>query len=211
MILVVNSRQEKIRTTADRGKSCQPADLFPNGALRNGHVKGAILGAENGVALVSQFMKVRIVCPYIHVKFELTDKTRAAHEGRNPSFDAVLGSIVWQRGTVSPAPPNHLPSIHVCCGIAWIHAANVRSQRAAIPMRVHGSIIEIIVTAVISAEDGIILVRSKYKRSATSPTSHQFRSDPFLLFRCLPMLPEEITKGADMLFHSEISHIATVL
>jgi hypothetical protein len=77
-------------------------------------------------------------------------------------------------------------------------------------MGVHGSVIEIVIPTIIGAEVGIIVARREYKRSAASPTSHQFRSHQFLLFTCLTMLSEKITKSTDVLFHFEISHVAAV-
>src|SRR5215510_13188556 len=143
-------------------------------------------------------MKIGIVYPHVHGKLELTDEAGTAHEGGNSPFYAVVRGTLWQRRTVSPSASNHLPTVHVHCGIARIHPPDVRSQWAAIPMRVHGSVIEISVTGAISAESGIVLIRREYKRGAASPTSHQFRSHQFLLFRCLTMLSEKIMKGADV-------------
>src|SRR5215470_9302490 len=141
---------------------------------------------------------------------KLSNQTCAAHKSCNTPFYAVVEGALRQRRTIYPSTSNHLPTVHVHRGIARIHPPNVRSQWAAIPMRVHGSVIEIIVTAVISAESGIVLIRREYKRGTASPTTHQFRSHQFLLFRCLTMLSEKITKGADVLFHSQISHVAAV-
>src|SRR5580765_3975316 len=104
-------------------------------------------------------MKVRIIGPDVHGKFKLADKTRTAYEGRDATFDAVVGSTLWQYGSISSPSPNHLSAVHVCCRISRIHPPNVRTQRAAITMRVHGSVIEIVVTTVISAEARIILLR----------------------------------------------------
>src|SRR5262249_51713495 len=160
--------------------------------------------------LISQLMEARIVGPDVHGKFELADKARASHKGGNSPLYAVVGGTLWQRRTVSSSTPNHLPPVHVRRRVAWVHAPNVRSERTAITMRVHGSVIEVIVPAGISPQAGVILVRREHQRSAASPTSHQFRGDPFLLFRCLPVLSEEITKRTHMLFHPEISHIAAV-
>ena len=119
--------QEEIRAAPDRAKSRQSPDFFSNGSLRNGHVKSAILCAEYGITLVSQFMEVRIVGPHIHREFKLADKARAANESRNSPFYTVLGLILGQRRTVSPAAPNHLPPVHVCRGISRIHTPNVRT------------------------------------------------------------------------------------
>src|SRR4029077_19374390 len=96
-----------------------------------------------------------------------------------------MGGTLWQRGPVSPAAPNHFPPVHVCCGISRIHTPNVRTQRAAITMRVHCSVVEVIVPAVISAEAGIIFVGGYHERSTASPAAHQFGRDPFLLLRCI--------------------------
>ena len=91
----LNSGQKEIGTTPDRGKGWESLDLLSNGALWDRHVKRAVLCAEYGITLVSQFMKVWVVGPHIHREFQLPDKTRTPNKGRNSPFYPVLGSTLW--------------------------------------------------------------------------------------------------------------------
>src|SRR5690348_18031301 len=117
-------------------------------------------------------MEIRIVRPDVHGKLELTDEAGTTYEGRNSPLYIVVGCTLGQCGAVSSPASNHLSTVHVFGTISRIHPPNVGTQRAAVAMRVHGSVTEVIVAAVISSKLGVILVRSENKRSTTSPTSH---------------------------------------
>ena len=165
---------------------------------------------KDRIALVSQFVKVWIVRPHIHRKFKLADEARTADERGDTSLYAVVGDTFRQRRTVGPPAPDHLPPVHVHCGIARVHAPDVRTERAAIAVRVHLCVIEIVAALRISTELWIVLIRREDKRSAAPPSSHQLGSYQFLLFRCFTMGSEEIAKRAYVLFHSQIGNIAAV-
>src|SRR5947199_5160210 len=202
--------QKEVSAGSDRGESWQALDLFPNGPLWDGHVKSAVLCTENWVALVSQLVKVWVVRPHVHRKFKLADEARTAHERGDASLCAVVGDTFRQRRTISPPAPDHLPPVHVHCGIARVHAPDVRTERTAIAVRVHLCVIEIIVALRISTELWIVLIGREDKRSAAPPSSHQLGSYQLLLFRCFTMGSEEIAKRAYVLFHSQIGNIAAV-
>src|SRR5579864_7789706 len=170
------TRQKEVSAASDRGESWQALDLFPNGPLWDGHVKAAVLCAENGIALVSQLVKVWVVRPHIHRKFKLADEARTAHERGDASFYAVVGDTFRQRRTISPPSPDHLPPVHVHCGIARVHAPDVCPERAAIAVRVHLCVIKIVAALRISAELWIVPIRHEDKGSAAPPSSHQLGS-----------------------------------
>src|SRR5258705_10655067 len=88
----VYTRQKEVSAASDRGESWQALDLFPNGPLGDGHVKGAILCAKNRIALVSQLVKVWVVRPHIHRKFKLADEARATDERGDTSLYAGVGN-----------------------------------------------------------------------------------------------------------------------
>src|SRR5436309_14811237 len=117
--------QKEVSAASDGGESRQADDLFPNGPPWDGHVKSAVLCTENRIALVSQFVKVWVVRPHIHRKFKLADEARTANERCDTSLYAVVGDTFRQRRTISPPSPDHLPPVHVRCGIARVHAPDV--------------------------------------------------------------------------------------
>src|SRR5262249_14526738 len=76
-----------------------------------------------------------------------------------------------------------------------------------ITLRVHFCVIEIVITLVISAKCGIVLLGREDKRSSTPPTSHQFRRNQLLALGCWStMLAEKLAKSTDMLLQSAIGH-----
>src|SRR5215470_17310094 len=121
----LDSGQEEISAAPYRRKPRYPTYLFLDGSLRNCQIVSTILSTEDRITLISQLVESRIVGPDIHGKLELSDEAGTAHERRDSPFYAVLGSTLWQRRTVSPATPNHLPPIHVCRGVSRIHPSNV--------------------------------------------------------------------------------------
>src|SRR6266849_5314872 len=137
--------QKEVRPAAYGREGRQAPDLFPDGTLWHGHVKCAILSAENGIALVTQFVKVWVVGPHVHRKLKLAHQACTTDKRGDPSLDPVIRRTLWQGRTVSPPAPDHLSPVHVHCGIARVHAPNVRTERAGITVRVHGSVTEIII------------------------------------------------------------------
>src|SRR5260370_42304884 len=89
--------QKEVSAASDGGESRQADDLFPNGPLWDGHVKSAVLCAENRIALVSQFVKVWVVRPHIHRKFKLADEARTANEPLHTSSLAGRRGPLLQR------------------------------------------------------------------------------------------------------------------
>src|SRR4051812_40493287 len=81
------------------------------------------------------------------------------------------------------------------------------SKRDGIALRVHFSIIEIVVALVISSECGIVLLGRQNERSSAAPASHQLRRDQFLALNSwATMLTKKVAKSTDMLLQSSIGH-----
>jgi hypothetical protein len=78
-------------------------------------------------------------------------------------------------------------------------------------MRVHGAIIEIVVSLRIGAEAWVIFGGCEDKWSAASPPPHKLGRYQLLLFWRLAMLTEKIAKRAYVFFHPEIGNIATIV
>src|SRR5262252_8651236 len=105
----LDSGQEEISAASDRGKRRYPPYLFLDGPLRNRQIVRTILGTEDGITLIPQLVEIRIIGPDIHGKLDLTDEAGTAHEGGNSPFYSVVRGTLWQRWTVSPSSPDHLP------------------------------------------------------------------------------------------------------
>ena len=160
------TRQKEVSAASDRGESRQALDLFPNGPLGDGHVEGAILCTKNRIALVPQLVKVWVVRPHIHRKFKLADEARTADERGDTSLYAVVGDTFRQGWTVGAPAADHLVAVHVRRSVARVHAPDVRTERAAITVRVHLCVGKIIVALRISSEGWIVLIRREDKRGA---------------------------------------------
>src|SRR3954451_6804295 len=102
---------------------------------------------------------------------------------------------------------NHSSSLHVRRSIAGIHAPNMCSKRNGIALRVHFSVIEVVIALVISSECGIVLLGCQNERGSAAPASHQLRRDQLLALGCwATMLAKKVAKSADMLLQSAIGH-----
>src|SRR5262244_2074548 len=112
--------QKEVSATPYCGERGQAADLFSDGPLGDGHVEGAILGSKDGIALVAQFVKIRVICPDIHRKFKLPDQAGASNKGSDSPFNAVFWSALWQWRPISPSSTDHFSPVHVHGSIAGI-------------------------------------------------------------------------------------------
>src|SRR5258705_6971279 len=119
--------QEEIRAAANGGECGKPLDPLANGPLRYRHVIRPVVSTDDRIAFVVQVLELRIVDPDVHGEFELTNQTGATDEGRDPTLDAIVGCPFRQRWTVCTASSDHLPALHVLCGVARIHPADVRA------------------------------------------------------------------------------------
>src|SRR5690348_18321697 len=85
-----DARQKEVSPAAYRCESRQASDLFSNGPFGDAYVKCAVLSPEDGIALVPQLMKIRIIRPHIHRKLKLTNQTCATDKRRDSSFDSIF-------------------------------------------------------------------------------------------------------------------------
>src|SRR3982751_5181394 len=137
--------KEEVRSPTQRGELRQSFDLLADGPLRDGHVECAVLRAADRIVLVAELVEGLIVHPHIHRKLELADEAGAADECSDASLHSVLWSIVGQSGAVSPAASDHPATLHVHCGIARIHATDMRAEGTAVAVRIHLAVVEIVV------------------------------------------------------------------
>src|SRR5262245_18590689 len=73
--------EEEVGAASYRGEGWKPLDHLPNGSLGDLVFQRAVLGADDRIAFVAEFMKRPIIGPDVLSKLELPDKTGATHEG----------------------------------------------------------------------------------------------------------------------------------
>src|SRR5205809_3365237 len=117
-------------------------------------------------------MKVFVVNPDVLREFKLPDEAGAAHEGGDASLHTIIGRAFRQRWSVGSPAADHAPSIHVRSRVARIHAPNVRTKWRGVTVRIHLSVIKVVVALAVGAERRIVLFRREDERSAASPASH---------------------------------------
>ena len=127
-----------------------------------------------------------------------------------PSLHAVVRRALRQRRTVGAAAADHLPALHVLGGVARVHAPDVRADRAAIPVRIDFLVQKVVGPLKIAAKCRIVFVRAQHQRRSATPPSHQLRRQQLLLVRRVRLLPQELSKQADVFFHSQVGEIAAV-
>src|SRR5438309_10808389 len=152
------ARKEEVSAASDGGEGRQTFDLLFDGALRKREIEGAVLCADERIALIAESLEVGIVGPYVHGELKLTHKAGAADKGGDTSLDAVVGNTFRQGGTVGAAAANHLVPFHALGGVAGIHPAYVRTYGAAVSVRVHLAVVEVVGALPIAAEFGVVLV-----------------------------------------------------
>src|SRR5262249_7600948 len=154
----------------------------------------AVLVADNRVALIAELVEISIVDPDILRKLELPNEACANHEGSNPAFDAVIRRVLWKVRPVGRATADHAAPIYIYCRVARIHAANVRSERNRIPLRIHFLVVEIVISLWIGAQAWIVFFRRQNERRPTSPAAHQLGGNQFLLFWSFAVLAQEVAE-----------------
>src|SRR5947207_2864329 len=121
--------QKEVRAALDGRKRWQPLNCFANRPLRDFEFERSVVGADDRVALIAKFVEVFVVYPYVLREFELSDQAPANHKRRDPALLAVLRRAFRQLWPIRGAAPNHPATVHVRCGVARIHAADVRAER----------------------------------------------------------------------------------
>src|SRR4051794_35859033 len=75
--------QKEIGAAFHAGESRQSLDRLSNRAPGNLELERPVVIADDGIALVAELVKIRIVRPDVLRELELTDEARADHEGRD--------------------------------------------------------------------------------------------------------------------------------
>src|SRR3974390_1640273 len=102
-----NAGQEEVRSASNCCEGRQALDFFSDLSLGAGHVERAILCSEDGIALIAQFVKIRVIHPDVHGKFELANEAGATDKGRDPTLHAVFRSSFGKGRTVRASAANH--------------------------------------------------------------------------------------------------------
>ena len=108
-------------------------------------------------------------------------RTRLAHPTK-AAIPRSMPSSGAPSGSGGPYVPPRRTPVHVHCCIARVHAAYVCTERAAITVRVHLCVIEIVVALIIGTKLGVIFIRRKDAWSAAAPA-------PSVWQRLIPAVP----------------------
>ena len=155
-------------------------------------------------------MEIRIIYPDVHGELELTNQACTTDKGSDPPLNTVIGGSLRKRRSIRASSSDHFPALHINGGVAWIHAPNVRSERARETVRVHFAIIKIIRSLRICTKAWIVMIGCKNQWCAASPSAHKLRRDQFLLFLGFAVFAEKLAKCTDVFLQPEISQIAAI-
>src|SRR3954469_5222322 len=124
----VESRQEEVATTPERGESRYPLVHLADRSLGNGEIEGSVLRSADRVVLVAWFLERLVVDPYVLRELELAHQVGTDDERSDAAVHTVVGCIIGQRRAVGRAAPDHPAAIHVVRGITWIQPPRMRPQ-----------------------------------------------------------------------------------
>src|SRR5688572_4976410 len=172
-----NPRQKEVGAALHGGKCGQPRDLLFDRPFRNRHVVRAVMRTDEGIPLVAELVELGVVGPDVLRELVLPDQTGAADKGGDTPFDSIFGSTFRQRRPVRSAATNDAPTIHVHGGVARVHAPDVGAEWDRVAVRVHLSVIEVVVALWIRRQLGVVLRWRKHERCAAAPPAHQLRRD----------------------------------
>ena len=140
----------------------------------------------------------------------LPDQAGAADKGGNAPFDAVFGRAFGQRRPVRPTAADDAAAIHVHGRVARVHAPDMGTEWDGVAVRVHLSVIEVVVALRVRSKLRVVLRWREHERCAAAPPAHQLRGDQFLLLRRGAVRSQEIAEGAHVLVHPAIGEKAAV-
>ena len=206
----LDARKEKIGSASDGGKRREADDFLPDRPLGNLVFEGAVVVANNRVALVLQLVKVPVVDPHVLRELELANQARAPDERRDAPLESVFRRTFRKRRPVRASTPDHPAAIHVRGRIAGIHPSHVRPERRRVTVWILLRVIEIVVPLRIRAKRRVVVLWREHQRSAAAPATHQLRRDKLLLFWCVPMLAKKIPERTHVLFEPAVGQIAAV-
>ena len=145
-------------------------------------------------------------CANSNCLIRLAQPTKAAMPRSTPSS----GRALRQRRPVGPAAADDAAAIHVHGRIARVHAPDVGAERDRVAVRVHLSVIEVVVALRVRRKLGVVLRGREHERCAAAPSPHQLRRDQFLLLRRGAVRSQEVAECADVLFDPAIGEKAAV-
>src|SRR5262245_39726428 len=204
-------REEEVGTAPDGGERWQSDDLLSHWTFGDLELQRAVLGADDRIALVAEFVEISVVDPHILSELVLANQAGAEHERRDAPLHAVVGGTFRQVRAVSRATGNHAPAVHVHGRIAGIHATDVRAKWHGIAVRILMFVVEVVVPLRIGAQCRIVFVGREHKWRAAAPPAHEFGRDEFLFLGGFALLVEEVAKSPHMFFEAAIRHIAAVV
>src|SRR5690348_6689071 len=97
--------QEEILAAAAGRKRGQPLDRLAHRPLRNLVLEGAVVRADERIALVAELVKIPIVDPDVLRELELPHEARADDERGDTALDAVVRRALRQVRAVRAAAP----------------------------------------------------------------------------------------------------------
>ena len=121
----VDSRQKEIRPAGERCEGRYPLVHLADWAVGDGEIQCAVLGADDRVVLVAEFVEGLVVDPDVLGELELADQVGADDERGDAAVRPVVGCVVGQGGSVGRPAPDHATAVHVVGGVAGIEPACV--------------------------------------------------------------------------------------
>src|ERR1700751_3927113 len=111
------------------GEGRQAGDLSADGTFGDFEFEGAVVGADDRVTFVAEFVKVAIVHPHVLSKLVLPNEARADDECGDAALNAVVQRVLRQVRAIRGAAADHAAAVHVRRRIAGIHPSHARAER----------------------------------------------------------------------------------
>src|SRR5215468_1148087 len=162
-------REEEVGTAPDGGERWQSDDLLSHWTFWDLELQRAVLGADDRIALVAEFVEIAVVDPHILSELVLANQAGAEHERRDAPLHAVVGSTLRQVRAVRRAAANHPAAVHVHRRVARIHATDVRAKWHGVAVRILMFVVEVVVPLRIRAQCRIIFVWREHKWRTAAP------------------------------------------
>src|SRR5262245_60676302 len=204
-------REEEVRTAPDGGECGQSNDLLSHWTLGDLELQRAVLGADDRIALVAEFVEISVVDPHILSEFVLANQAGAEYERRDAPLHAVVGGTFRQVRAVGRAAAEQAAAVNVPGRIAGIHTTDVRAKWHGIAVRILMFVVEVVVPLRICAQCRIVFVGREHKWRTAAPPAHEFGRDEFLFLGGFALLVEEVAKSPHVFFEAAIRHIAAVV
>src|SRR5262249_24308180 len=103
-------REKEVGTAADGGERRQSNDLLSHRTLGDLELQRAVLGADDRIALVAEFVEISVVDPHVLSELVLANEAGADHERRDAPLHPVVGGTFRQMRAVRRASATHAPA-----------------------------------------------------------------------------------------------------